>query len=444
MALVVRIETNDSQDLLLFDNARKDLQDNCWLTFVQWFEGFNLFVAQHFTLTFDGCRAKVGNIQLELSEQFISSTTGLAATSQRWFKNSKVEEVPWTLLFISRKVTSYDRGMPISMLKPRWHDLLMVVKQFVTCEGRYGLVFLYHLRLLMNFMGYPLNMPFYFQRSLYKMAKRFKREKANNSLFHHGLIKLIVVHHLNLHGDSWQAFISRNGFADTEPVQIDKPKVSVTKVGPPVPFHSILPFPKPSANLDIDLPDIAIDKTEAVKNPVSKKVKGNPTVDGKGKKNARLISRLARNKPKPNAEQKLILLSEDSNSDIERFLASEYPYSQGLCSEPPYDFVSNLPPCLRNNPIYPGIKLPNETLGDSPKPSTVGQSSCNQCDVWLERYYTYVPLLQSKIKALENQVTVLTSERDKLRANDKKQKTTGSIVFRNVELATTVVNSKML
>jgi hypothetical protein len=323
-----------------------------------------------------------------------------------------------------RKVTSYDRGMPISMLKPRWHDLLIVVKQFVTCEGRYGLVFLYHLRLLMNFMGYPLNMPFYFQRSLYKMAKRFKREKADSSLFHHGLIKLIVVHHLNLHDDSWQDFLSRNGFVDSDSVQIDKSMVSETKVGPPVPFHALLPSPKPSISPDIDLPDVITDKVEAVKNPVSKKVKGNPTVDDKGKKNSRLISRLARNKSKPSVDQNPIVLSEDSDSDIERFLASEYPYSQGLCSETPYDFVSNLPPCLKNNPSYLGIKLPNETLDDLTKPSpTISkpeQSLCNQCNVWLECYNTDIPLLQSKIKSLENQVTVLTSQRDKLQANDKK------------------------
>jgi hypothetical protein len=121
-------------------------------------------------------------------------------------------------------------------------------------------------------------------------------------LFHHGLIRLIIVHHLNLHGDSWQAFISRNGFADIEPIQIDKSVVSETKVEPPLPFHVLLPSPKPLVHPDIDLLDVLVDKVEAVKNHVSKKVKGNPTVDGKGKKNARLISRLARNKPKPSAE----------------------------------------------------------------------------------------------------------------------------------------------
>jgi hypothetical protein len=234
----------DNQALLMFDNARKDLEDNGWLTFIQRFEGFNLCVAQQFALTFDGCRAKVGDIQLEIDEKFISSATGLPSSGQRWFKNSKVEEVPWTLLFVSRKVTSCDRGMPISALKTRWHDTLMVVKQFVTCEGRYGLVFLYHLRLLMNFMGYSLNMPFYFQRSLYKMSKRFKKEKADSSLFHYGLIKLIIVYHLSLHGDSWRAFIARNGFDDSDPIQVDKPVVNETKAEPPVPFHILLPSPK--------------------------------------------------------------------------------------------------------------------------------------------------------------------------------------------------------
>jgi hypothetical protein len=79
-------------------------------------------------MTFDGCRAKVGDMQLEIDEQFISSATGLPISVQRSFKNCKVKEVPWTLLFLSRKVTSCDIGMPISTLKPRWHDTLMIVK----------------------------------------------------------------------------------------------------------------------------------------------------------------------------------------------------------------------------------------------------------------------------------------------------------------------------
>ena len=94
MEPVVRIEPNGSQALLLFDNARKDLENSGWLVFIQRFEGFNLSVAQQFSLTFNGFRANVKDIQLKLNEEFVNSAIGLPATGQRWFKNSKVDDVP--------------------------------------------------------------------------------------------------------------------------------------------------------------------------------------------------------------------------------------------------------------------------------------------------------------------------------------------------------------
>jgi hypothetical protein len=181
--------------------------------------------------------------------------------------------------------------------------------------------------------------------------------------------------------------------------------------------------------------------------PVGKKPKAKPTANSKGKKNARLISRMARNKPKPPVNPDPIILSGDSDSEVERYLASEYPYSEGLCAKPSFDFVSNLPPCLQNDPNYPGIKLPCPNPGPSSKPSPALPKStappCDQCGSWLERYYLDVPMLQSRIHSLEDQVARLTSQKAELQATDKKQRTTGSILFKNVESATTVVNSKL-
>ena len=51
--------------------------------------------------------------------------------------------------------------------------------------------------------------------------------------------------------------------------------------------------------------------------------------------------------------------------------------------------------------------------------------------------------MQSNIKSLEEWVTVLAKENDRLWTNEKKHKTTGSIVFRNVEAETAFVNSKL-
>jgi hypothetical protein len=171
MAPIVRAEPNGCQALLTFSDACNDLEQNGWLVFIKTFDGFDLAVARKFALSFDGCRAKVGDVQLEITEGFLNMETGLPAKGQKWSKSCKVVDVPWTLLFQSRTVKSCDRGLPAKMLKLRWYDLLMIIKHFVTCEGRYGFIFLFHLHLLMVFMGFKLNMPYYQHRSLLKMAK---------------------------------------------------------------------------------------------------------------------------------------------------------------------------------------------------------------------------------------------------------------------------------
>jgi hypothetical protein len=113
---------------------------------------------------------------------------------------------------------------------------------------------------------------------------------------------------------------------------------------------------------------MSVTKQVEVVKPVAKNPKAKAGVNSKGKKNARLISCMVRNKPKIPVNLEPIMVSEDSDSEVECYLASEYPYSEGLYEKPSYDFVKNLPPCLQNDPNYPGIKMPCETLGDSSKP----------------------------------------------------------------------------
>jgi hypothetical protein len=79
MALVIRAEPNGSQELMMFDGAYSDLEEFGWLSFIRKFDGYNPSMARQFALIFDGCRAKVGDVQLEIDEQFLSLATGLLA-----------------------------------------------------------------------------------------------------------------------------------------------------------------------------------------------------------------------------------------------------------------------------------------------------------------------------------------------------------------------------
>jgi hypothetical protein len=128
MALVVCVEPNGSQTLLLYEDTREDLKGQGWLEFLEKFQGYNLQVAQEFSLSFDEFQAKVGDIQVEITEEFLSQETSLPLSGHKWFKNSKVEEVPWSLFFTSRKIQCCDKGMPISLLKTRWHSLSTILR----------------------------------------------------------------------------------------------------------------------------------------------------------------------------------------------------------------------------------------------------------------------------------------------------------------------------
>jgi len=111
---------------------------------------------------------------------------------------------------------------------------------------------------------------------------------------------------------------------------------------------------------------------------------------------------------------------------------------------------------LKDNPDFSSIRIcdkPTFRVDDSPILNDVSanaqslQTQCDECWSWIDRYYTDVPLLQSRLKSLKDQVNSLTNENNRLQsitqAKEKRQKTTGSVIFKNVEETTTIVNSKI-
>ena len=85
----------------------------------------------------------------------------------------------------------------------------------------------YHLRLLMIFKGYPVNMPFFFLNCLHKMTSTYQTNVGDKSrsLFHHGLIKILVSCRLEELGETWDSFLVRNGFSANEEWPKQRPRV---------------------------------------------------------------------------------------------------------------------------------------------------------------------------------------------------------------------------
>jgi hypothetical protein len=243
---------------------------------------------------------------------------------------------------------------------------------------------------------------------------------------------------------------------------VEEPLVNPTASLPPLQACDFSPNSEPSSypkviqqnNQPVTHPKDCI---KSVKKPTGKKLKGSVDVNFKNKRVGWLISRSLQNKTKSRADLiNMIEVSERSYSEIDKFLAQEELVSFGLYPDRPYNYVNNLPPCLKDNPEFIGIQLCDKydvhmegslirNLVRSNE--NASQSQCDVCLSWIYRYYTNVPFLQSRVKFLRNQVDMLKNENNRLESiiqgKEKRLKTTGHVIFKNVEAATTIVNSKV-
>jgi hypothetical protein len=161
-----------------------------------------------------------------------------------------------------------------------------------------------------------------------------------------------------------------------------------------------------------------------------------------------------RNRSKPHLSSiDPIEINEVSDPKIEIFLAEEDPDRHKSEPTQPYDFVSNLPPCLKGSKGFTGIKFgqgpttgnvdiltPNYTLPRQIAPSV----HCEVCLHWIEWYYSDIPILQARIKALTNHNELLIKEIHDLRSNEQRQakrlKKTGNIVIKNADSVKAIIN----
>jgi hypothetical protein len=202
---------------------RKELQDASYLEahpescelfksvgcyrFCHKLQGYHQGVTEAFAKSFDGFKVQLGPILMQIDEASISTTTEIPGEGEKWFNTTSIKEIDFrSFLKKEHQNMNWQKEIPRSYLEEKWKILLKIIQVYITCEGRYGRTMLYHFILLLHFTGKkPLNMPYYLLKSLTKMASKVqaKPQKASNSLFHHGLIKLIVLEELSRRNKTW-------------------------------------------------------------------------------------------------------------------------------------------------------------------------------------------------------------------------------------------------
>ena len=100
-------------------------------------------------------------------------------------------------------------GVLVKFLKSEWRAFYEILVRYISCYGQFSHLHYYHLQLLLTLKGCKLNLPFYLLQSLRKMAHSVQTTIGNpdRSLFHHGLVKILIQHQLSLNCKSWDEFL---------------------------------------------------------------------------------------------------------------------------------------------------------------------------------------------------------------------------------------------
>jgi hypothetical protein len=198
----------DLEALPEYRATREIFKQAGWEPFLKKFNGYNDAITLQFALHFDGETAKVGEFEFGVTEEFIAEAIQLPTTGQRWTKGQPVDkELCAQLLKPQYRNTKWSEGTSRTWLEPQWAQVLIILQRYLTCEGRYTIIFPCHARLLLHFTGTLLNIPFFLLKSLKRMAEQVQRvSEFRGSLFHFGLVKILITFALSKKQETWDLF----------------------------------------------------------------------------------------------------------------------------------------------------------------------------------------------------------------------------------------------
>ena len=157
------------------------------------------------------------NLRVTVDEESIVEAIGVPTQGEKWFKQQYFQGNYDEFLLPGFEKLDWKNGIHVSKIKPNWKIPLEMVQNYITCEGRYDRILKCHLRLLMHLNGsLKLNLPFYLLKSLQKMVTCVQThpEHTAHSIYHQGLIKLLLFSHLSKEGRSWEIFLFELGFEE--------------------------------------------------------------------------------------------------------------------------------------------------------------------------------------------------------------------------------------
>ena len=106
-------------------------------------------IALEFTLTYDNVDAKVRGLKFQADELTITRVSRLPQIGERWFERwVPIKSLIDMFLEPGELLEGTYKGIRRNSLPILWAKVVLCICKFITCEGRFSLVFANHFKIL--------------------------------------------------------------------------------------------------------------------------------------------------------------------------------------------------------------------------------------------------------------------------------------------------------
>ena len=214
---ICRLEAINTDWIKQFPRSAKLIQRSGWFSFCDKLQGYHSQLTMAFIENYNEDRVQLQSLTVRVNEISIVEAINVPAEGERWSKQKDFKEYFSEFLILGSDKLDWKNGVHVSKIKPEWRVPLEVIQNYITCDGRYDRVLKFHFKLLLHIHGTTqLNLPFYLFRSLQKMITKVQKHPAHTarSVYHQGLIKLLILTQLQKEERTWGSLLTELGFSD--------------------------------------------------------------------------------------------------------------------------------------------------------------------------------------------------------------------------------------
>jgi hypothetical protein len=192
---VVRKEPATTALLEHYPAAYQIFEQAGWLHYFRRLQGYNEPQTLQFARNLQDNHSVVAGVRIPVTEQDISAVSGLPMDGTRQFSRKHIiGDVQQSFFLAGERSVPKGRGVQLSSLPPPWPEVARFIKHYLTCEGRYQVVYQHDFLLLSHLRhNRRVNIPYFLLGCLKNMAHYCRRAKdPTQSLTHHRLVQLLI------------------------------------------------------------------------------------------------------------------------------------------------------------------------------------------------------------------------------------------------------------